>query len=463
MSAAPRGCAENSLSIRTGRRKGSPASMKLFPRRIKKHLFAAVLVLFGMVGRLAAAPPNIVMIISDDHLWSDYSFMGSKDVRTPNLDRLAAQSLGFARGYVPASLCCPSLASLITGLYPHQHQVTSNDPPLPTDGTTKAQFNKSKAFQDGREAMNRHLEAVPTLPRLLAEKGYLSLQTGKWWQGHYRRGGFTHGMTQGNRHGDDGLAIGRKTMQPIFDFIAMARREQRPFFVWYAPMMPHDPHTPPERILLKYRDKTPSLALAKYWAMIEWFDETCGQLLDHLEQEGLTRDTIVVYLSDNGWITDPATGRFAPKSKQSQYDGGVRTPILMRWPARVAPQQSPHLASSLDLAPTLLAAAGLAPVPAMPGVNLFDAAAVRERDTLFGECFTHNSMDLHHPAASLRWRWMIEGEWKLIVPAPRNEPEAVVELYHLSTDPREEKNLALHERERVARLVARLDAWWPGR
>src|SRR5205814_1924344 len=155
-------------------------------------------------------------------------------------------SLVFRRGYVPSSLCCPSLASLITGRYPHQHKITCNDPPIPP-GMSQAEFQRSAAFRDGREAMCRHLDAVPTLPRLLAANGYLSLQTGKWWQGDYRRGGFTHGMTHGNRHGDDGLTIGRQTMQPIYDFIATARKEDQPFFVWYAPMMPHTPHTPPSR------------------------------------------------------------------------------------------------------------------------------------------------------------------------------------------------------------------------
>jgi uncharacterized sulfatase len=272
-----------------------------------KRFALSLLALLAVAPAFAAAtpPPNIVMIVSDDHHWADYSFMGSKEVRTPHLDRLAAQSLTFARGYVPSSLCCPSLASMITGLYPHQHKVTSNDPPLPRDGTPKKQFNKTKEFQDGREIMNRHLEAVPTLPRLLAEKGYLSLQTGKWWQGHFSRGGFTHGMTKGQRHGDEGLEIGRTTMQPIFDFIATAQKERKPFFVWYAPMLPHTPHNPPQRLLDKYKDKTPSLAIAKYWAMVEWFDESCGQLLDHLDQKGLANNTLVLYVADNGWITNP--------------------------------------------------------------------------------------------------------------------------------------------------------------
>src|SRR6185295_16108884 len=110
--------------------------------------------------------------------------------------------------------------------------------------------------------------AAPGLPRLLKERGYVSLQTGKWWQGNFRRGGFTEGMTggdpaKGGRHGDDGLEIGRKTMQPIYDFTAAAKRDGKPFFIWYAPMMPHLPHNPPDRLLAKYKDKTESLHVAQ--------------------------------------------------------------------------------------------------------------------------------------------------------------------------------------------------------
>ncbi|MFM9117859.1 MAG: sulfatase, partial [Planctomycetota bacterium] len=176
----------------------------------------------SFTGRIAlaaetASPPNIVLIISDDQAWTDYSFQQHPAIRTPRLDRLAAESLTFTRGYVPSSLCCPSLMSIITGLYPHQHRITSNDPPLPP-GKTGAAANQDESFRAARQRMIANVERVPTLPRLLAKRGYLSLQTGKWWQGHYERGGFTHGMTkgdpdQGGRHGDNGLQIGRKTMQ----------------------------------------------------------------------------------------------------------------------------------------------------------------------------------------------------------------------------------------------------------
>ena len=406
-------------------------------------------------------PPNVVLIISDDHGWTDYSFMGHPHVRTPHLDRLAAQSLVFRRGYVPSSLCCPSLASIITGLYPHQHKVTSNDPPIPA-GMTAREFQRSPGFAEGREVMSRHLEAVPTLPRVLRGRGYLSLQTGKWWQGHFGRGGFTHGMTQGRRHGDEGLTIGRETMRPVYDFIGQARREGKPFFVWYAPMMPHDPHTPPDRLFEKYKDQAPSPHVARYWAMVEWFDETCGQLLDHLDREELAENTLVLYVTDNGWIQDPNAPRFAPKSKQSPYDGGLRTPIMVRWPGRVAPGESDRPALSIDLAPTVLAAVGLKPTPQMQGVNLLDEQAVRGRDTIFGACFTHNAVDLNDPASSLRWRWVIQGDWKLIVPSPQNEPAGKPELYDLANDPHETRDRATAEPGRVERMRQKVDGWWRG-
>ena len=269
-------------------------------------------------------------------------------------------------------------------------------------------------------------------------------------------------MTQGGRHGDDGLAIGRKTMQPIYDFIADARKQDRPFFVWYAPMMPHDPHTPPDRLLDKYLEKSPSPHVARYWAMVEWFDETCGQLLDYLDREHLADDTIVAYVTDNGWIQSLDRPQYAPKSKQSPYDGGLRTPIMIRWPGRVPPRESSAVVSSIDLCPTLLKACGIAAPHGLPGVNLLDDSAVAARKAIFGECFTHNAVDLENPAANLRWRWVIADNWKLIVPAPQNESNAKVELFDLSADPTEEKNLADSEPARVTRLRESLDGWWPG-
>jgi uncharacterized sulfatase len=194
--------------------------------------------------------------------------------------------------------------------------------------------------------------------------------------------------------------------------------------------------------------------------MVDWFDETCGELVRHIDDQGLKENTIFIYVADNGWITNPQTGRYAAKSKQSQYDGGLRTPIMIRWPGKIAPKMSQDLASSIDLAPTLLLAAGMQPTPAMTGLNLLDEAAVSARKTLYGECFTHNFIDLQVPASSLRWRWIIDGYDKLIVPHAANQPNDEVELYDLKADPTEEKNLAPAQADRVKALTAKLDAWW---
>jgi len=425
----------------------------------------ALLVGLALSAPAVAAPPNVVLIISDDQGYADYSFMGHPHIETPNLDRLAAQSLTFRRGHVPSSLCSPSLASILTGLYPHQHKITSNDPPLPA-GKKGSAAEHDAGFLAQRQEMIHNFDVVPTLPRLLTPKGYLSFQAGKWWGGHYSHGGFTHGMTHGDparggRHGDLGLKIGRQGLAEVFTFIDTAVGQGKPFFLWYAPMMPHSPHTPPERLLVKYKGKTESLEVAKYWAMCEWFDETCGQLLDYLDKKEVASNTLVVYVCDNGWIQDPAADRYAPRSKQSPYEGGLRTPILIRWSGHVEPKTSDKPVSSIDLAPTILAAVGLEPEPVMRGVNLLDDAAVNSRKVIFGAVFTHNAVDVQRPVSSLRYRWAIEEDWKLILPAPQNEPGENVELFDLAHDPDELSNLAVRNRERVAHLKQLISDWWP--
>lgn len=442
---------------------------------------ACAVVVCGVTHARAAervAPTNVVLIVSDDQHWRDYGFMGHEHLRTPHLDRLARESLVFRRGYVTSSLCCPSLAALITGRYPHETGIVGNDPPG-TDGPRVTPEAKA-AFAAGREALNRKLDMVPTLPKLLAAAGYESLQTGKWWQGDYRRGGFTAGMTRGERHGDDGLAIGRRTMAPIEEFVRATRQAGKPFFVWYAPMLPHDPHDPPAELVEHYRALSPSVHVARYWGNVERFDRTVGDLLGFLDREGLAADTLVVYVTDNGWIQHPDNPRFAPRSKLSPYDGGLRTPIMLRQPGRVAPGIRDTPVSSVDVVPTVLAACSVTPPAGLAGLNLLDPAAVAARQVVFGECFTHTLVDADDPARSLLWRWMVRGRWKLIVPVAADRPAAVVppegrlvdnesrarlargevELYDVVADPGEANNLAAGHPGIVRELRETLDAWW---
>ena len=134
----------------------------------------------------------------------------------------------------------------------------------------------------------------------------------------------TRGYPQpGGRHGDDGLTIGRQGMQPIFDFIDRHVALEKPFFIWYAPFLPHTPHNPPESLFQKYKDMgIASDHVARYYAMVEWFDETCGNC-SILEWKGQTK-SLVVYVGDNGWIQQTDQPRFAPRSKQSANEGGTR-------------------------------------------------------------------------------------------------------------------------------------------
>jgi uncharacterized sulfatase len=469
---------------------------------MRDSLFARLAVPLCLLCSLIAkadTPPNIVLIISDDQAWSDYSFMGHSAIETPNLDKLAAQSLTFTRGYVPDSLCRPSLTTIITGMYPHQTNIVGNDPPVPPElgAITPREARGTPAYLKVRNDYLAQIDDLPALPRLLAQKGYVSHQSGKWWEGRYSRAGFTHGMTHGDRTrggraGDLGLFIGRErqpnvvsvsdagvpnflangdrpvkdversggSMQPIYDFIDQAQQVNKPFFVWYAPLLPHSPHTPPQRLLDKYVRKTESIRLARYWAMCERFDETVGQLVDHIDQRGLAENTIVLFVADNGWIQRPDRGGYAPRSKSEPYEGGTRTPIMVRWKGKVAPRRdTQNLASSIDLAPTILKASGL-PVPAaMTGVDLLDQNAVDQREEIFGEIFEHDIVDAHRPLESLRFRWVIQGDWKLIAPNAPREPEAIVELYNLKSDPHELKNLADQNPGRVTQLMNELDDW----
>jgi uncharacterized sulfatase len=251
-------------------------------------------------------------------------------------------------------------------------------------------------------------------------------------------------------------------MQPIFDFIDNAG--EKPFFIWYAPFLPHSPHTPPKRLLDKYSAAGKSEHVAKYQAMCEWFDETCGQLLDYLDEKNLADNTLVLFVTDNGWIQDPDSPKYAPRSKRSQYEGGIRTPIMVRWPARIeAKRYEDTLASSIDLVPTVLAAAGLKASPEMQGVNLLEVVkndGQTHRPAIFGEIFEHDIADIDEPAESLLYRWAIAGDWKLIL---SKNPNGAVELFNLHQDPHEKKNLAAENPEIVKRLRGQIDAWWDGK
>ena len=284
-----------------------------------------LLILFvsAYLAKSHAAPPNIVYIISDDQTWSDFGFMGNERVHTPNLDALAAQSARYVNAYVPTSVCRPSLVTLLTGLYPHQHGVHFNHGPPGNSAYNK--MTSREEYELARQPEFELIKKVETLPAILhRELGYRSLQTGKFWEGHWRNGGFTEGMTtfepppasqtfggartlaNGERvahgNGDIGLQIGRETMAPITDFIDDCTAKDQPWMVWYAPYLPHQPHDSPEMFFQLARNR-PGVAEHEipYYASIAQFDHTVGELIRYVEATGGAANTLFVLVVDNGW------------------------------------------------------------------------------------------------------------------------------------------------------------------
>jgi arylsulfatase A-like enzyme len=406
--------------------------------------------------------PNIVLIISDDQSWTDYSFLGHRSIQTPFIDRLAETGLTFTRGYTTAPLCRPALASIATGLYPVQHKIIGNDPVFESK-------HKSYGLEWllERKMVNDPLvekfETLPTLPDLLSEAGYVSFQSGKWWEGSYEAGGFTDGMTHGNparkgRHGDDGLSIGREGLEPLTDFINLADKEGKPFFVWYAPFLPHAPHTPPDSLKEKYMPWAPSAAVANYWAMCEWFDITCGQVEDYLTRKGIRENTIIVYVTDNGWIQDPdRPNRYGPRSKREPYEMGIRTPIIFNWPGVIEPEMdTSSMVSSIDIMTTILRVVGVSRTSDMQGIDVRDKQALAARDMIFAETYAH---DFTGVDSSLYYRIALKPPWKLIMPDRRNKAGLLPELYNVLEDPDERINMASRYPNIVSDLTEHITRW----
>ena len=421
----------------------------------------------------AAERPNIVFILSDDQAWTDYGYMGHTEIKTPHLDKLAERSVLFERGYVAAPLCRPSLASMVTGLYPFEHGITGND----VDGKNQ----RAELDVPMREAFHKH----PSFIKMLTENGYLTHQSGKWWEGSYKDGSFTHGMTHGDakrggRHGDVGLKIGREGLHPVTEFIDMAVEKKKPFLLWYAPFLPHTPHNPPQRLLEKYTEPGRGMDVAKYYAMCEWFDETCGELLSSLDERGLTKNTVVLYICDNGWAA-PSTnaadpnqklwGGYAQRSKSSPYENGIRTPIMVSWPGKAKPERAPDLAHAIDIFPTIAAAAGIKAPESLPGIDLLDEKARKDRKAVFGVCNASHNMSPGNPDGTLQYLWCIEGDHKLLLRYHGKDSThyrklhqwdtAPVRLYDLKDDPHESNEISADYPEIVQRMSKAIQAWHP--
>jgi arylsulfatase A-like enzyme len=409
-------------------------------------LAAALFCACGGVGEApSAAPPNIVLIIGDDHGYPDFGFMGSEIVQTPHLDRLAASGTVFPSGYSTASVCRPSLLSLLTGLHPLQFD-------------RRQERLRERGVPPSPETPLR--ESYHTLPALLAERGYASFQSGKYQEGSYRNAGFTHGMTElpGDAGRKQGIRIARETMEPVFSFID----EQRdgPFFVWFAPQLPHLPHNPPAEYRELYASLGGTWFTPGYYASISWFDAAVGQLLHHLEERGLRERTLVVYLADNGWQA-PADGveydflLGGAKGKLSLYELGFRTPILFSWPGVIsAGETRDELVSTADLFPTLLDYAGVPRPPNRTGVDLrpiFEGEPLELPTALIGSAA---SLREDRPGEPRGGSFVRTPRWHYLWYADGREA-----LFDIAADPDEEHDVSRAHPDVVRQARAQIRRW----
>jgi uncharacterized sulfatase len=400
-------------------------------------------------------PPNLVLIVSDDQGHEDFGFMGSEIALTPRLDALAASGTVFTGGYATASVCQPSLQTLLTGLQPAQFEART----------------EALRLEHG-EAAGPTVRHVATLPRLLAERGYQSFQSGKYFEGTYSDGGFTEGMNveAGKRAGD---RIVRDGLAPVLDFIDRHREE--PFFLWFAPKLPHVPHDPPVAQMRRYAKTDLPFDMRTYYASLSWLDTGVGTLLDHLEATGLQGRTVVVFLVDNGWVEvadtplggggDRNVGWLGgPRGKLSLYDPGLRTPIIFSWPGQIeAGRRLAALVSIADVFPTLLHFAGSGPPADRTGVDLVPVlteGAELAPQTLIG----HMTMIRTDLPSGERLRagrlapggWFLRSErWHYLGYALRE-----AELYDLAADPHERHNVAAEHPDRVRAIRAEIQRWF---
>ena len=409
----------------------------------------------GVGGQTTAAEsPNIVVFIADDAGWSDFGAYGNRVVRTPNLDGLAASGVVFENAFLTTASCSPSRISILSGRYPHATGAEDLHTPLPA--------------------------GVDLLPTHLAREGYFT--------GHMRK---THYGPEGDRQFD---WFSEETWEGLPGFLDEAG--DRPFFLWvgfrdphrpYSPDAVDPPHDPGGFPVPPYLvdDEETRTDLALYYDEISRMDGEIGRMLAELDRRGLRENTLVVFLSDNGMPF--------PRAKATAYDAGIRAPLIVSWPGVTpAGARYPGLTSTIDLAPTLLDAAGASAPESFHGTSFL--AALRDqaapgREYVFAERNWHNCDEHIRAVRGQRYKLIRNAytELPLCTPADASRspswysltagreagtlttgqarlfeaPRPVIEVYDLEADPHELVNLAGRpEVEQVARQLSRvLDAW----
>ncbi len=403
--------------------------------------------------RAQTEKPNIVFIFADDLSANDLSCYGRQDQATPNLDKLATQSLRFTQAYTAQPICSPSRAALMTGKCPARLHLT-NFLPGRADAPTQ------KLLQPVIEGQ-LPLEEV-TVAELLREAGYTTACIGKW-----HLGGTGFGPKE---QGFDVAFAGQATTVPTaeegskgeFGLTAAAEQfieanKQRPFFLYLPHNSPHIPFAARSEDAAKHADSfNPA-----YADVIARLDQAVGRVMAKIDALGLAERTIFIFTSDHGGLHvfespgTPATHNTPFRAgKGFVYEGGLRVPLLVRWPGKIAPGVSETPVVLTDLMPTMLDWGGVDPAKAtgpldgMSLVKLFAGTALAPRPLFWH--FPNYTNQGGRPSGAVR-----EGDWKLV----ENYEDGSVELFDLLKDSGETANLAAQEKPRADELQKKLRDW----
>lgn len=320
--------------------------------------------------------PNIILIVGDDQGYPYFGFMGADYVHTPNMDSLAMSGVLFTNGYVPENHCRPSLQTLVTGILPtafgYKRDSIMNIKMLKGDYKILSKLEKEK----WKINFNFHaMKYFQTLPKILKTRGYTSFQGGKWWEFSYQNGGFSEGMTTGWEEeeqgkkgwfyqfmGGEGRKLVRSTMNPVYNF--MENNSNKPFFIWFAPELPHYPLNAPERYYNLYKEKHMTESAKRYYANCTWFDYGIGELKQFIRNRGELENTMFIYVNDNGWEQNSKQEfrgysvrwhNGGDKGKLSMYDQSFRTPIIFSWKGNIDEGiVYDHLIHSADISATIM-------------------------------------------------------------------------------------------------------------
>ncbi len=439
-------------------------------------------------GRDAAERPNFIIILVDDLGWTDLSCQGSEYYETPHVDRLALQGMRFTNGYAACAVCSPTRAAVQTGRYPARVGITDwirarfQGAKLPPPGQEPPEYVRTPKGKllCPRNPLYMKLDEL-TIAEALHGAGYVCCHIGKWHLGPRRwfpekqgydvnLGGCELGQPPSyfdpfrskRKHYVIPNLEPRRPGEYLTDREAdeaaafIRRHKDRPFFLNLCHYAVHTPLMAKKELIDKYEAKPKTNQKNPVFAaMVQSVDEATGRIMKTLDELGLAENTIVIFTSDNGGLLGPTDNSPLRAGKGYPYEGGLRVPLLVRWPKRVAPGGVCHEpACGIDFFPTLLEIAGV-PLPrdrAIDGESLLPlltkTGALR-RDALYWH-FPHYRRPDVEPYSIIR-----AGPWKLI----RRYDSRRRELYNLDDDIGETDDLAPLMPERVERLDRRLSAW----